>query len=126
MSAEESDGANVYNDEWGADVSQVWEVTELGEGVFQIGPKGSDDLALEAENGETETGTNLVPGTWEDADHQRFEAVPRAPDRYSLEPTHADLAVDVWEVDPEPGADLRHWNPTGSSNQLWAFQDPGA
>lgn len=107
----------------------IIEVTQAAVGSLtddRIGPEGSDDLALEAADGETETGTNLVLGTWEDADYQRFEAVPRAPDLYTLEPTHADLAVDVWEVDPGPGADLRHWTPTGSNNQLWAFQDPDA
>ncbi len=117
------DGANVYNETVGEAAVQEWTVTELEDGVYRISPAGDDDLALEAADGETDTGTNLELGTWEDADHQRFEAVPRSPEAYTLEPTHADLAVDVWEVDPDPGADLRHWEPGSSSNQLFAFLD---
>ncbi|WP_339106150.1 RICIN domain-containing protein [Haloterrigena salinisoli] len=120
-----ADGANVYNDTWGEANGQVWDVTELEDGVFRISPVDADGLALETADGGTDTGTNLELGAWEDADHQKFEANPVAPDRYTLEPTHADdLAIDVWEVDPEPGADLRHWNVTNGSNQLWKFQDP--
>lgn len=120
-----ADGANVYNDTWGEANGQVWDVTELEDGVFRISPVDADGLALETADGGTDTGTNLELGAWEDADHQKFEANPVAPDRYTLEPTHADdLAVDVWEVDPEPGADLRHWNVTNGNNQLWSFQTP--
>lgn len=118
-----ADGADVYNETVGEAAEQLWDVTELEDGVYRIGPAGADDLVLEAADGGTDTGTNLELGIWEDADHQRFEAVPRSEVGYTLEPTHADLAVDVWEVDPDPGADLRHWNPTGSSNQLFEFVD---
>lgn len=117
------DGANVYNETIGEAAQQLWEVTELGDGAYRIGPAGAEDLVLEAADGDTDTGTNLALGTWEDADYQKFEAVPRSEAGYTLEPTHADLAADVWEVDPDPGADIRHWRPTGSSNQLFEFME---
>lgn len=120
-----TDGANVYNETVGEATEQLWEATELEDGVFRIDAANADDLVLEAADGGTSTGTNLVLGTWEGADYQKFEAVPRSDVAYTLEPTHADLAADVWEVDPEPGADIRHWNVSGGSNQLFAFQDPG-
>ncbi|WP_276255868.1 RICIN domain-containing protein [Halomontanus rarus] len=119
-----ADGANVYNETVGEATEQVWEATELEDGTFRIDAANGDGLVLEAEDGETGTGTNLVLGTWEGAEYQKFEAVPRSDVAYTLEPAHADLAVDVWEVDPEPGADLRHWSPTGGNNQLFTFRDP--
>ena len=118
------DGANVYNDTWGEASGQVWDVTEVEDGIFRIGPAGAEDLVIETADGGTDTGTNLELGTWEGADYQKFAAVPGSDVAYTLEPTHASLAVDVWEVDPNPGADLRHWNVTGGNNQLFAFQDP--
>lgn len=119
-----TDGANVYNETVGETDEQLWEVTELGDGVYRIDAASGNDLVLEAEDSGTGAGTNLMLGTWEGADYQKFEAVLRSDVTYTLEPTHADLAADVWEVDPDPGADIRHWTPSGSNNQLFTFRDP--
>ncbi|WP_245550146.1 RICIN domain-containing protein [Halopiger xanaduensis] len=116
-----TDGANVYNETIGEATNQQWVVTEPEDGVYRIAAAGDENLVLEAADGGTDTGTNLELGTWEDADYQKFAAVPRSEEAYTLEPTHADLAADVWEVDPEPGADIRHWNPSGGNNQLFKF-----
>ena len=123
-----TDGANVYNDTLGEANGQTWTVTELEDGIYRIGPADAEDLVLEANDGNTDTGTNLVLGTWNDEDAQRWDVVGlgsvRGNTYYSLQPAHANLAVDVWEVDPDPGADLRFWNPTGANNQGFAFLEP--
>ncbi len=126
VDGELADGANVYNDTVGEASGQTWEVTELEDGVYRIAAADADDLVLEAADGGTDTGTNLELGQWEGADYQKFAAVPESGTGYTLEPTHADLAADVWERDPEPGADIRHWDVTSTDNQLFAFLDPSA
>lgn len=119
-----ADGANVYNDTVGEASGQTWRVIELEDGIYRIAAADNEDLVLEAADGGTDTGTNLELGQWEGADYQKFAAVPESGTGYTLEPTHANLAADVWERDPDPGADIRHWNVTGAENQLFAFIDP--
>nr|WP_274323151.1 PKD domain-containing protein [Halosimplex aquaticum] len=126
VDGELADGANVYNDTVGEASGQTWEVAELEDGIYRISAADADDLVLEAADGGTDTGTNLELGQWEGADYQKFAVVPKSGRGYTLEPTHADLAADVWERDPEPGADIRHWNVTGADNQQFAFLDPSA
>ncbi|GAB3672867.1 hypothetical protein GCM10028856_26790 [Halopiger thermotolerans] len=124
VDGELADGANVYNDTVGEANGQTWAVTELEDGVYRIAAAGNEDLVLEAADGGTDTGTNLELGQWEGADYQKFAVVPQSGTGFTLEPTHADLAADVWERDPEPGADIRHWNVTSAENQQFAFIDP--
>ncbi|WP_459194764.1 rhamnogalacturonan lyase family protein [Halosimplex sp. J119] len=126
VDGELADGANVYNDTVGEASGQTWEVTELDDGVYRIAAADADDLVLETADGGADTGTNLELGQWEGADYQKFAVVPKSGRGYTLEPTHADLAADVWERDPEPGADIRHWNVTSADNQQFAFLDPSA
>ncbi|WP_276256835.1 PKD domain-containing protein [Halomontanus rarus] len=124
VDGELADGANVYNDTVGEANGQTWEVTELEDGIYRIDAAGAEDLVLEAADGGTDTGTNLELGQWEGTNYQKFAAVPESGTGFTLEPTHADLAADVWERDPNPGADIRHWDVTSAENQLFAFIVP--
>ena len=116
-----TDGANVYMDTQGEANGQEWEVTEVSDGTYRLDVVGADDLVLEAADGGTDTGTNGELGTWEDADYQKWAAEPVGSEGFSLRPSHADLALDVWERDDTAGADLKHWNPTGDTNQTFTF-----
>jgi hypothetical protein len=120
------DGSNVYMQTEGEEEYQQWTLTELDSGNWRIDVANTDaDLVLAAADGGTETGTNLVIETWEDAAHQKWN-VAESGQGYTLQPSHAELAADVWERDPEPGADIRHWELTGDPNQTFIFSSGGS
>jgi len=114
--------SNVYMDTQGEASGQEWEVSEVSDGTYRIDVVGGDDLVLAASDGGTDTGTNGVVESWSDADHQKWEATPVGSEGFALEPTHANLALDVWERDETAGADLRHWTPSYGENQTFVFR----
>ena len=122
--AAEEDG-EVLIDTWGEQDGQVWEVTKLGEEEYRIDLADTDtDYVLAANDGGTDTGTNCVVEEWTGADHQKWHPNGRGENAYSLEPKHANLAADCWEVSAEPGTSVKFWTPTYGNNQLWSFYDP--
>ncbi|MFB6120271.1 MAG: RICIN domain-containing protein [Halobacteriaceae archaeon] len=122
--AAENDG-NVLIDTWDAQDGQLWEVTKLDDETYRIDLANTDkDLVLAAKDGGTDTGTNCVVETWEDAEHQKWAAEGKAKNAYGLLPKHAELAADCWTASAEPGTSVKFWNPTFAPNQLWSFKDP--
>ncbi|MCU4742578.1 RICIN domain-containing protein [Natronoglomus mannanivorans] len=125
LSLSAADGANVQQEEWEDGENQRWHVTEDGDHFrLELAETGQ---VLEAEDGSTESGSNVRVGEDLGETHQRWDAVSvfsaTGEYYYALQPAHTDVAIDIEAISQEPGANALLWEYGEGENQQFAFDE---
>lgn len=109
-------GANIQL--WGGD--QTFKVTSLGNGIYSLMANCSG-LYMDAENGGSTNGTNVLQYGWNGGDNQKWYIQDAGDGYYYIVSVKSGLRVDVDHGSTDNGTNVLLWSANSGNNQKFKF-----
>lgn len=95
----------------------------LANGIYEIKPKGANNLALDLGGCNLARATNI--GVWNDLDNrcQRWWIHYAGDGYYNISSYQSGLPIEVENCSFDDGANIRTWSPNGADCQLWQLEE---
>jgi hypothetical protein len=123
-SSSTADGAKVQEWSCNGTQAQVFHVTQVGGGYYEIVNVHSNK-ALDIRDVSTQENAPLQQWGYGGGANQQFSIVDRGGGQYSLHPRHTGMALDVFWGNAADGTPIVQYPWSGRNNQLWTFESKG-
>jgi hypothetical protein len=129
----QANGAAVHLWGWWAGDNQKWQLTDQGDGTWQVMAKHSGQV-LDVAGGSSETGALVIQWPWHGGANQRWQIADTGSGTVSIKAQHSGLMLDAQGAGTSNGTVVWQYPANGSCAQQWKItlaneepsQDPPA
>lgn len=113
-------GATVTQQTYSGAASQMFVITDLGNGYYRISPTSSSSMALDVNAASTADGASIIQWNYGGSNNQQWQIVPNG-SYFNIKSRSSGKCMDVSGVSTADGASVVQWTCGAGTNQQFTF-----